>query len=537
MPKEKDYSDYVDCRGDGGVLKKTLKVGNVHAGVAGDHNGLIAKCNYVAYIEGGWFDGRQVETTRDRAEEDGDYAFIIGDDNEAVMAGYVIKGLNAGVELMHRGEIAELIIKPEYAYGSAGKRSKPKVPPNATLRYEVELLTWKPALSEEPNMLDMSWQARFELAYSLKDSANEHFREGQPEEARERYWRIGMLMDVIGNPGTYVEMPADRVPEQDALATVAWLNEAMCFIRLAQNEEETGKNYKGHPTLSATNPTLWRKAIDSCDRALNYDKDSVKGLYRKGFAYLHLHEFENAKEQLLRAASLEPANREVRSALEACRTASAEAHKQDARMFQKVLRKSKGLYSEKHYDVATGGVAEVLKPNPLVWLAFRIGGKPQAERVVLELWADRLPKTAENFRQLCRGDKHVHALTRQALHYKSSPIHRVVRGMMVQGGDFVCHDGTGGESIYGAYFADEGFETKHTEAGLLCMANSGRDTNRSQFYITTAAAPHLDGRHVVFGRVLSGMATVEAIESMPVDAQTERPLLPIVIDDCGEKID
>jgi peptidyl-prolyl isomerase G (cyclophilin G) len=170
-----------------------------------------------------------------------------------------------------------------------------------------------------------------------------------------------------------------------------------------------------------------------------------------------------------------------------------------------------------------------------VWISFSIGGEPAPECVVLELWADRLPKTSENFRQLIRGDQGVHPLTRTPMHSKGSPIHRIVPGLCIQGGDFVCRDGSGGESIYGASFADEGFVTMHTEPGLLCMANAGPDTNRSQFCITTAAAPQLDGHHVIFGKVLSGMATVEAIAALPVDDR-ERPARgrEVIIHDCGE---
>ena len=103
----------------------------------------------------------------------------------------------------------------------------------------------------------------------------------------------------------------------------------MCYIKMAQSEEATGRNYKGTPTHSATSPALWRKAIESCDKALLYDKDSVKGLYRKGLACLRLHEFEHARELLGRAASLEPANREVRHALAACRQGKADATASD----------------------------------------------------------------------------------------------------------------------------------------------------------------------------------------------------------------
>ena len=105
---------------------------------------------------------------------------------------------------------------------------------------------------------------------------------------------------------------------------------------------------------------------------------------------------------------------------------------------------------------------EIELVNPRVFLDFAIGGEA-AGRVELELWSDQLPKTAENFRQLCTGEKGMHALTRRPLHYKGSPIHRVVPGMMVQGGDIVRGNGMSGASIYGSFFADEGFETKHTK--------------------------------------------------------------------------
>ena len=194
----------------------------------------------------------------------------------------MIKGLNYGCLNMHRGERAELVIAPEYAYGAKGNRSRPKIPPNATLRIVVDMLTWSPALSDEKSMLEMPWWERLELAHATKDSANEHFREGQPEEARARYWKAGMLMDVLGSAGTDIQMPSDRIEEQNALALTCWLNEAMCYIRMAQNEEATGMNYKGRPTGSSASPTLWRKAIASCDAAFKLDPDNVKGHYRKG---------------------------------------------------------------------------------------------------------------------------------------------------------------------------------------------------------------------------------------------------------------
>ena len=104
----------------------------------------------------------------------------------------------------------------------------------------------------------------------------------------------------------------------------------------------------------------------------------------------------------------------------------------------------------------------------------------------------------------------------------------------VQGGDIVRGDGQSGASIYGGFFADEGFEAKHGEPGLLGMANQGRDTNRSQFYITTSACPHLDGRHVVFGKVLEGMDHVRKVEALQTASGSERPSVAVSISDCGE---
>mmetsp|Transcript_21192 Transcript_21192/g.72209 ORF Transcript_21192/g.72209 Transcript_21192/m.72209 type:complete len:215 (-) Transcript_21192:561-1205(-) len=158
-----------------------------------------------------------------------------------------------------------------------------------------------------------------------------------------------------------------------------------------------------------------------------------------------------------------------------------------------------------------------------VYFDIEQGGAPLG-RVTFGLFGNAVPKTAENFRALCTGEK--------GFGYKGCTFHRVIPQFMIQGGDFTAGNGTGGKSIYGEKFADEDFSIAHTAPGILSMANAGPNTNGSQFFVTLAPAPWLDGKHTIFGRVSKGMGTVQKLGMLKTGAN-DRPVEEVKIVRCG----
>ncbi|KAL8271766.1 hypothetical protein Esti_004361 [Eimeria stiedai] len=376
----------LDVSKDGGVVKHVLVAGTG----ARPSRGYEVEVHYVGKLE----DGTQFDSSRDR---DSTFRFVLGE-------GQVIKGWDLGVATMSVGEKSLLTIQSKYGYGESGAGTS--IPPNATLKFEVELLSFR----QKPKARwAMSVEEKIQAALDEKEKGNESFKKKNLAEA--------------------------------------------------------------------------------------------VAAYREGLCYLE-HSDQWSEQQQTQKAS--------------CKEKLEEVRKKERSTFGSIFNKV-ALYDEK------AGVRN-LEKCPRVFLNIRVGDEP-AKRVVIALYKDVVPRTVENFRSLCAGDK--------GLSFKQNGFHRIIKGFMMQGGDI---NGKGGESIYGPQFDDEAFVDKHLHRGQLSMANAGPNTNSSQFFITFGPTPHLDGqvlgKHVVFGEVVEGLEVLDAAEQVPTDS-ADKPTVPVIIEDCG----
>jgi len=270
-------------------------------------------------------------------------------------------------------------------------------------------------------------------------------------------------------------------------------------------------------------------AVERGEAVLALDEKNVKALYRIGSAQLENGNYDAAKGALKDALKLDPGNKDVVKALGTLKKKIKDQKAKEKSTFGGIFGKVSMYDDQKDVELPPDHKGDL----PKVFFDIKQGDE-ELGRIVFKLYSDSVPKTAENFRALCTGEKGMCTTKEDTpLHYKGCTFHRVIKNFMLQGGDFTNGNGTGGESIYGEKFADEKFVDKHERPGLLSMANAGPNTNGSQFFITTVPTPHLDGKHVVFGEVLEGMDIVKKIEETET-GESDKPKVDVVISDCGE---
>jgi cyclophilin family peptidyl-prolyl cis-trans isomerase len=491
----------IDIKGDGGIMKRVLRAGS---GIAGRPPAdALCKVHYTGWL----MDGTRFDSSRDR----------IGHPFVKLGSGTELSWLAAAVATMNRGELAEYVCRAEYAYGAKGWKgvgNKWLVPPCSTVRWEVELYSWKGFTG---NFSTMSDAEMMDQAYALKSQGTEYVRNCMYSEARERYHEA---CELIESPKFNVaeQLLSGRVAEAEILLLSCQLNEAFCELK---REEYVA-------------------ALRLCDKVLAKpsrltDEQKVKALYRSYQAYFGRQEYEQAMASLQLALEIDPNDKDVLDAVLSTKfTMRVAKLAQTAQFGGKFFSEESPDRSAALYKEATGIPSRPSARHgalPTAWLDLSVDAKVIG-RVTIELFARQAPKTCENFRALCTGERGNGRLSMKPLHLQGTRFHRVIRNFLIQGGDIVHGDGKGGESIFGGQFDDEDLTGKFDAPGMVAMANGGRNMNGSQFFITTCEAPHLEGTHVVFGRVISGLEVVRQVERVRV-SKNDAPLQPVLIDDCG----
>lgn len=476
--EEKMEEELIDVSFDknGGVMKKILKHAPKDALCPPESSSVTA--HYVGTLS----DGTEFDSSRKRGVP---FTFTIGQNQ-------VIRGWDEGFASMKVGEKAVLTVRSDYGYGESG--SPPKIPPGATLNFEVELISFKEKEKEKWELTD---EERRDRATEMKEAGTVLFKAGKFDEAAVKYESAAEIV--------FDDEEGEHVPDDDqALYISCCGNAAMCYIKLGD----------------------WSSAIHACKKVLDVDKDNVKALYRRGVAKMRCGLFKESKADLMAAHNIDKSNKDVRKSLAQLKEAMTNSKKKEKAAYSGMFDKV-SMYTDKSSIVYPNASGD----NPHVYFTIKQGDS-ELGKIVMQLYADITPKTAENFRALCTGEKGTSSKSGKPLHFKGCTFHRIIKDFMIQGGDFTNGDGTGGESIYGERFTDENFKVKHTEGGLLSMANAGPNTNGSQFFITSRATPHLDGKHVVFGRVMEGMEVVRIMEDVE-KGDNDRPKEALVIEDCG----
>lgn len=392
-----------------------------------------------------------------------------------------VKGVNTAVTTMKRGEHALFRFPPQLGFSDSGRPEA--VGADDELYCEIELVN---SFVREETKFDYTEAERPARAEALKREGNELLAAGDLAAAARKYEQAFDMVEWDVSPATRPIKVSIRNNQ--------------CLVLLKQSD--------------------WAGLVRMAEQAVELDGNNVKALLRGGRALRELQDFAQAEHKLRHGLTIVPGDAELQRELALVLRQSAELRRKEARLYAGVLQG--GLYAE-HVS------PQLENPDdPVAFFSVQIGER-SPQRVAFKLFAKIAPKTVKNFLALCdpKGADAEGPLT-----YLNSAFHRLIKGFMVQGGDFDKGDGTGGRSIYGRNFADEGFVAKHAKRGLLSMANAGPNTNGSQFFILFAPAPHLDGKHVVFGRVCENEELLDELEAQQT-TKGDRPIESIRVIDCG----
>ena len=478
-PKEKEYenwdedSTFVKITDDGGVTKKILKEGIGVLPVEGNE----VKINYEA---------RYQKAIYDKNEDNKPFSVKIG-------AHSCLKGLEIGVKTMKVGERARYIFKPDYAYGNT--KVHPFIPENSTIKYEVELLE---IVGRDAVIDSMGYEDKIEKARIIKEEGVQKFKEGNYKEAKDKFDEAVKYLD------KYINNKEEKEKEGCKLYQNVLTNLCNCCNKL-----------KEYYTL-----------ITYANLGIKINNELPKLYYFRCIAYANTADFDEAEKDIKLLEKLLTEEEKKNAGIDYLKDLIEKKRIQ----YNKHRKKfSKGAFKHDVYkDIAPqkpiSPSKEINIKNPIVFLDIKIGNN-EKKRIKIELFENIVPKTVNNFRSLCTGEKNIT--------YKGSKIFRIVKNVLIQGGDFEKNDGTGGYSIYGEKFEDENFYYSHSREGLLSMINNGKNTNGSQFFITLRDTIWYDEKHVVFGQIISGMEYIKEIEGSKID-DDDKPEEDIIIENCGQ---
>lgn len=393
----------------------------------------------------------------------------------------VNSGLEIAVKSMKINEKSSFIISPEY---SNNKKNS---------IYEIILLQILPPLKK---ISEMDFPEKLSRAKMLKNEGVEKYKENEFEIAAEKFLKS---IEFVKNSD---EKNEDQIEGFNLLITLL-TNLSNCYNHL--------KNYE--------------KVMKFTEQALKL-KPNAKNYYFRSIASVNIGNLNEAEKNLTELKKFLNENDEGIKYVQNLIENQKKIQNVNKKKFSKNIFKQK-LYDDKPNNFKPNFIPEKInEKNPKCFFEIQIGNeKNNLKRIEFELFKDHVPKTSENFRCLCTGEKN--------LHYKNSIFHRIIKDFAISGGDFENNDGTGGKSIYGKTFEDENFYYAHNKEGILTMANSGKNTNGSQFFITLKETPWLDGKNVVFGRVIKGMDVVNEIAEVETDGQN-KPEEEVKIVNCGE---